>query len=497
VAETNSLQQLLQQGIAAARRGDRAAARQLLEAVIARDAENELAWIWLASAVPTERERRICLEKVLQMNPGNARAREALLALGPAAPRPAAAPPVPPPARPNRLLLSLGVIGGVLALMIGLPLLFTPPIPQVTPLPRTFAPVVSFATPTTTLVPTFAGVIVTRDPGRVTLLPPTFTPTATATALPTLTFTPTPIPLRDFTLLVAAREAGQPQPVLYRAAGDGSAEQMLAEGVSDPAFDATGDQIAFVREVVYPADESAGTPATAAGEIFIAPLADPAAAQQITTLRTHSARTPVFHPRGREILFVSDYDGDDELWLIDPVTGITTQLTFNTTADRDPAWSPDASTIVFSSDRDTPGLPELYRLDYAAGPGAFEADENHDSGYTVTRLTQQDGSSYAPAWSPDGTQIVFVNDQSSTPDLYLTNVAGTRIQRLLPLNAADNRAPAWSPDGRLVVFISNRENDRFQVYTFDITGRVLTRLTQDNRDAQRALFRPEARVRQP
>src|SRR5688572_23450288 len=81
VSQSDQLQQILRQGIEAARAGDAATARQLLEAVVARDENNELAWIWLASTVTTQRERRICLEKVLHINPGNTRAREALNAM--------------------------------------------------------------------------------------------------------------------------------------------------------------------------------------------------------------------------------------------------------------------------------------------------------------------------------------------------------------------------------------------------------------------------------
>src|SRR4051812_9832452 len=77
----NNLERLLKQGIAAAKQGNNATARSLLEAVIAQDESNELAWIWLASTVSTVRERRFCLEKVLQINPNNGRAREALNAL--------------------------------------------------------------------------------------------------------------------------------------------------------------------------------------------------------------------------------------------------------------------------------------------------------------------------------------------------------------------------------------------------------------------------------
>ena len=72
----------LKAGIEAAQQGDKKTARNLLKQVLAEDPNNELAWMWLASAVESLDERRACLQKVLQINPNNARAREALSRLG-------------------------------------------------------------------------------------------------------------------------------------------------------------------------------------------------------------------------------------------------------------------------------------------------------------------------------------------------------------------------------------------------------------------------------
>jgi len=74
-------QEKLQRGIEAARRGDRSTGRRLLREVVESDPDNELAWIWLASCMTTVDERRQCLRRVLEINPNNTRARQALVAL--------------------------------------------------------------------------------------------------------------------------------------------------------------------------------------------------------------------------------------------------------------------------------------------------------------------------------------------------------------------------------------------------------------------------------
>ena len=78
----------LQQAIALAKSGDKAGARQLLESILQHEPNNETAWIWMTDVVESDYERRICLEKVLSINPGNLIAKEGLHHLGIANPSP-------------------------------------------------------------------------------------------------------------------------------------------------------------------------------------------------------------------------------------------------------------------------------------------------------------------------------------------------------------------------------------------------------------------------
>src|SRR5258707_15459313 len=84
ILATDDITNLLNAGIQAAKNKRRAEARRLLEQVLEADESNETAWMWLASVVDTPREKRICLENVLELNPDNVRARETLAQLGPA-----------------------------------------------------------------------------------------------------------------------------------------------------------------------------------------------------------------------------------------------------------------------------------------------------------------------------------------------------------------------------------------------------------------------------
>lgn len=70
------------QGIAAAKAGQNDRARELLQQAIRLEPRNEAAWIWMASLARDQRERLFCFQKVLQINPQNETALQALATMG-------------------------------------------------------------------------------------------------------------------------------------------------------------------------------------------------------------------------------------------------------------------------------------------------------------------------------------------------------------------------------------------------------------------------------
>ena len=70
--------ELLRRGIAAAKAGQYKQARDLLTQVVELDESNEQAWLWLSGLVESLDDRRLCLENVLAVNPGNVHAQTGL-----------------------------------------------------------------------------------------------------------------------------------------------------------------------------------------------------------------------------------------------------------------------------------------------------------------------------------------------------------------------------------------------------------------------------------
>ncbi len=73
---------MFREAIQAVRAGQRRRARDLLTRLIKTDANNADYWVWLSSAVDTEKEQVYCLQKALQIDPNSIHARRGLVMLG-------------------------------------------------------------------------------------------------------------------------------------------------------------------------------------------------------------------------------------------------------------------------------------------------------------------------------------------------------------------------------------------------------------------------------
>src|SRR5690242_21289634 len=80
-----------------------------------------------------------------------------------------------------------------------------------------------------------------------------------------------------------------------------------------------------------------------------------ASAQQAKYTDEH----PAISPDGRQLVFMSDRDGDIEIYTM-RIDGTHAQrLTHSAGRDAHPSWSPDGKQIYFQSPRDTPA-PQIF-----------------------------------------------------------------------------------------------------------------------------------------
>ena len=171
---------------------------------------------------------------------------------------------------------------------------------------------------------------------------------------------------------------------------------------------------------------------------------------------------PAWAIGGAFIVFVSDRDGDADLYRMEMWAGAVTQLTDAPGADHSPAVAADGR-IAFVSHRD--GNAEIYLMSAAGG--------------TPTRLTNDAGRDVDPAWSADGTAIFFASNRGGNYDIYSMDTSGGNVE-LISDGEGDNRWPSLcsgeclEPDE--IVFSSNRNNN-WDIYSMYSDGSELGRWT--------------------
>lgn len=161
-------------------------------------------------------------------------------------------------------------------------------------------------------------------------------------------------------------------------------------------------------------------------------------------------------PDGSQILFRQGPYNQYDLWVINsdgtnPVN-ITNDGAHNGgNAGGGMSWSPDGSQIIYSRRSNSLSYSvEVWRMN-ADGSNKTQLTFGGDCGYSC--------ENDSPAWSPDGTKIVYesgeygisIGDNMYLKDIYVMNPDGTNPTRITTDTAGD-QFPGWSPTGNEIVF---------------------------------------------
>ncbi|MEQ8764205.1 MAG: S9 family peptidase [Planctomycetota bacterium] len=239
--------------------------------------------------------------------------------------------------------------------------------------------------------------------------------------------------------------------------------------------------------------------------------------------------SPLFSPDGTKLLYTSNEEGGNQIWVRWLETGETAKLTQLQQSPSGLSWSPDGSWIAFSQfvpDDVKPfaTMPKAPKgADWAPAPKAIDALQYRsdgrgylEQGHSHVFLLSADGGTPRQitsgpydhggtlSWMPDSSAIVLsanrdpggeYNPQES--DLYRLTLATRELTRLTNRKGPDG-SPTVSPDGRQIAYLGNDDHKmgyhvtRLNVMNADGTGaRVLT--SDLDRDAASPTWSPDGK----
>ena len=178
----------------------------------------------------------------------------------------------------------------------------------------------------------------------------------------------------------------------------------------------------------------------ARGDVFTAPIED-GPTRNLTRSSAAHDKWARWSPDGTRIAFISDRDGEDEVWIVaQDGSGEAKQLTDGGQAMRYAAeWAPDGKRLAFG-DKDG----KLWVVEVDGGTPLVVADE-------------QRGQIRDYSWAPRGGHLAFtMSDENGFRSIYVWSAAGGELHRVTG-SSFNEFSPAWAPSGDYLYYLGDRE----------------------------------------
>ncbi|MFZ0731978.1 MAG: S9 family peptidase [Candidatus Sulfotelmatobacter sp.] len=237
-------------------------------------------------------------------------------------------------------------------------------------------------------------------------------------------------------------------------------------------------------------------------------------------------------PEGKQIAFVSNMSGRNNLWLVSADGGFPIQLTVSDQRQTNPAWSPDRKWIAYQSDYDgdeqwdifmvSPKTGKVVNLTQTTGIAEMNPTWSPDARYLayevkpkdsaaveidvydlimrevkhITSGTPQDKGNEDPIWSKDGRFIVYTQVQAKGTDsnVFIADVATGTSTRLTPHEGEQHfLANDISPDGKRILVSSNAENGHENIGLLDIATKKIAWITKEKWEVRGHEFSPDGK----
>lgn len=237
--------------------------------------------------------------------------------------------------------------------------------------------------------------------------------------------------------------------------------------VADPNISPDGSQIAFV--VTQPEIEANRYRSA----IWIVDTAESDSLFKFTSGASQD-HSPRWSGDGRHLAFVSDRDGDNQLYVMPADGGEAWKVTSADGPVSDILWMPDNQSLLFVSKVNNTGESDEKKSDAKViknrrhkldGEGFFDGRRRQIQQISIDgenhrQLTEGDWDSTRPAISTDSKRLAFVSnrsesrDESTWTDVWAADLDSGDAQRVTAGDGVYNQ-PQWSPDGSQLAFVGN------------------------------------------
>jgi tricorn protease len=177
-------------------------------------------------------------------------------------------------------------------------------------------------------------------------------------------------------------------------------------------------------------------------------------------------------PNGKRALFSARGD----LFSVPEEHGVTRNLTETSNADEDhPAWSPDGSTIAYTTDAS--GGQQIALRPAAGGPEK-----------QLTHFTE--GFFYTPVFSPDGKSLAFSDGEHR---LWVVGTDGSAPKQIAQNGYGEIHDQSWSPDGRYLAFSQARPTHLNAIWLHDMSTGQSVQISDGMEDDFAPVFSPDGK----
>ncbi|MBU1919341.1 S9 family peptidase [bacterium] len=189
-------------------------------------------------------------------------------------------------------------------------------------------------------------------------------------------------------------------------------------------------------------------------------------------LNIQRATNPSFSPGGKELVYLTNISGVNQVWRVKLLTEQTSQLTFEPDGVEGAWWSPTN--------------PELMVI--AASQGGSEMSQLflfNPTGSPWYRITKDDQAMYTfGAWSRAGTAFAYVsNERNKTDfDIYYHSISQQAPVMLIEAEGY-NQVVGFSPDDRYLLYVRHHSNVNSDIFLYDFETQETRLLTEHEGDA--------------